>query len=93
MCGRCVVSVWQVCDRCEGSYIRCGCGMVFGSYGRLATSLLFPPAPAVETDEGVPELFAHDAVEQEVDGGVDERQEVHEVAQLDVAVTVGGGKS
>ena len=34
--------------------------------------------------EGVAELLRHDAVEDEVDGGVDEHQDVHHVADVDV---------
>ena len=36
--------------------------------------------------EGLAELFGHDAVEDEVDGGVDEGHDVHQVTQRSVAV-------
>lgn len=44
----------------------------------------FPP-PLTHL-EGLPELLGHEAVEDEVDGGVDERHGVHDVAQRAVAV-------
>ena len=43
-----------------------------------------------KADKGVPELFAHDTIQQEVDGAVGEGKQVHEVPELDVAVTWGG---
>ena len=39
-----------------------------------------------EALEGVAELLTHDAVEDEVDGAVDQHQDVHQVAQVDVHV-------
>lgn len=60
-----------------------------GSPGSASSTL--SPSPfeeSVEVEdlgEGVPKFFAHGAVEDKVDGGVEQRDEVHKVGERDVA--------
>ena len=51
-----------------------------------AVELGHPPFCVEGDDEGLSELARHDAIEDEVDGRVDEGHGVHEVAQWHVAV-------